>query len=649
MRRDAFNIYNNDHVVVMLDTFYDRRTGVFFQTNPLSAQRDQEVASERENNNDWNTVWESRARRDSSGWTVEIAIPFRSLRYSAPGVQTWGINLKRTIRSHGNEHVFISPVPASYGTRGVYKFSSAATLVGLETPPQGRNLELKPYAISSVLTNRAVQPGFDNRVKGDAGFDLKYGLTKGLTMDVTYNTDFAQVEDDEQQVNLTRFTLFFPEKREFFLEGQGIFGFGNVQTGTTGGSTSTASSGGSSGGSGTRSQATNLTPVVFFSRQIGLQGGQEVPIVAGARVTGRAGPYAIGLLNIQTGENAAVRADDTNFTVVRLRRDLLRRSTVGVMATHRTQAIGGGPGSTYGADASFVFFENLFARGYYARSERRGAGADRASYRGELDYAADRYGVTVEHLFVGRDFDPETGFLRREDFRRTYGLLRFSPRPARRFTSVRKFSYEASADYITTPEGALESRELQGTFRAEFQTSDVFTTEYSRNFEWLPFFFEISRGVRIPPGSYHFQDVKAQYQLGAQRPVSGTVALARGSFYDGTKTEIGYRGRVELSYRFYLEPGLTFNIVDLGAGAFTQRLVSTRATYTVNPRMFASALVQYNSSTSSLTGNYRFRWEYRPGSDLFVVFSDGRDTTGRGYPGLLNRTFVIKATRLWRL
>jgi hypothetical protein len=421
-----------------------------------------------------------------------------------------------------------------------------------------------------------------------------------------------------------------------------------VQTGTAGGSTSTSSSGGS-GGAGTRSQATNLTPILFFSRRIGLQGGQEVPIVGGARITGRAGPYAIGLLNIQAGDNPGVGAAETNFSVVRLRRDILKRSTVGVIATHRAPIVTGGTGNTFGADASFAFFENLLARGYYARTDRRRASNDdAASYRAEVDYAADRYGATIEHLYVGRDFDPDTGFLRREDFRRTYGQLRFSPRPTRRFRAVRKFSYEASADYITTPQGALESRELQGTFRAELQTSDVFTAEYSRNFEWLPFFFEISRGVRIPPGSYHFQDLRAQYQIGAQRPISGTLTLARGSFYDGAKTELGYRGRVELSYRFYLEPGLTFNIVDLGAGEFTQRLVSSRATFTVNPRMFVSALVQYNSSTNALGGNYRFRWEYRPGSDLFVVFSDGRDTTGRGYPGLLNRTFVIKATKLFR-
>ena len=213
---------------------------------------------------------------------------------------------------------------------------------------------------------------------------------------------------------------------------------------------------------------------------------------------------------------------------------------------------------------------------------------------------------------------------------------------------MRKFSYEASVDYITNPEGALETREVQGTFRTELQNSDVATAEYTRSFEWIPDAFNIATGVRIRPGAYHFQNLLGSYQLGNQHKFSGTFTLARGSFWDGTKTEAGYRGRIELSYRFYMEPGLSFNIVRLPAGDFTAKLLSTRATFTLTPRIFTSALVQYNSSSNSLSGNYRFRWEYQPGSDLFVVYSDGRDTTVRGYPGLVNRTFVVKATRLFR-
>jgi hypothetical protein len=640
MRRDSQTIFNNENLTIGLDTFHDRRSGWFFQTNPLGAIRDQEVPSERENNNDWNTVWDARARRAPDGWTVEVVIPFRSLRYKQAGPQTWGINLRRTIRWK-NEQAFLSPVPASYGVRGMYKFSSAATLVGLDAPPQARNLEIKPYAISSLTTNLAAARPFSDDLGGDAGFDVKYGLTRGLTLDFTYDTDFAQVEDDEQQVNLTRFSLFFPEKREFFLEGQGIFAFASQQ--------------GSGGGTGGVGAATNLTPALFFSRRIGLAAGQEIPIRAGARVTGRAGKYAIGLMNIQTGENDLVSEAPANFSVVRIRRDILSRSTVGVIATRRHPSAFGSSNEAFGVDANFALFQDLFARGYYARTTRGTEAPPDGdalrhtpdSYRGEIDYMGDRYGLRVEHLFVGRDFNPEIGFLRRAAFRRNAAVARFSPRPATRFSRVRKFTYEAGFDYITTPEGALESRELQGTFKTELQNSDVATVEYTRSFEWIEDAFPIS-GVRIAPGSYHFQDLKGTYQLGNQHPVSGTFTLARGSFWGGRKTEIGYRGRLDLSYRFYMEPGITLNVLDLPLGEVTTKLVSTRATYSFSPRVFTSALVQFNSSSNSLSGNYRFRWEYRPGSDLFVVYSDGRDTTVRGYPELMNRTFVIKATRLFR-
>jgi hypothetical protein len=342
--------------------------------------------------------------------------------------------------------------------------------------------------------------------------------------------------------------------------------------------------------------------------------------------------------------------------VLRVRRDILRRSTVGLIATRRDPAFSGGANEAAGFDANLAFYQNVNVRGYWARTwtpgltRVEGPRRSDASYRAELDYAADRYGLQVEHMTVGRDFNPEVGFLRREDFRRTYALARFSPRPAAdAFKAVRKFSYEASVDYITSPEGALETREAQGTFRTELQNSDVATVDYTRTFEWIPSAFGIATGVRIEPGAYHFQDLRGTYQLGNQHPVSGTFTLARGSFWGGTKTEAGYRGRAELSYRFYLEPGLSFNIVRLPVGDFTATLLSTRATFTLTPRIFTSALVQYNSSSSSLSGNYRFRWEYRPGSDLFIVYSDGRDTRiGDRFPGLQNRTFVVKATRLFR-
>jgi hypothetical protein len=305
-----------------------------------------------------------------------------------------------------------------------------------------------------------------------------------------------------------------------------------------------------------------------------------------------------------------------------------------------------------GVDANLWFFQNVAVTGFIAHAETQGlAGSfrQRASYRGEFDYSGDRYGAKYEHLVVGRDFDPQIGFLRRRAFARHYGQLRFSPRPARS-TRIRKHTFELDLDHIAGTDGILESREAKLAYRLEFNNNDQWAIDYSRNYEFLRDPFDVVTGRRIAAGGYHFGDVRTVYQFGPQRRISGSATIGTGSFYDGRNTEVGYRGVIELSPRFNLEPGVTLNFVDLPAGAFTTRLVSTRSTYMFSPTMAVSALIQYNSTATSLSSSVRYRWEYRPGSDLFVVYSDGRATfPRRGYPDLMNRTFVVKLTRLFRM
>jgi hypothetical protein len=446
-------------------------------------------------------------------------------------------------------------------------------------------------------------------------------------------TDFAQVEEDQQQVNLTRFSLFFPERRDFFLEGQGLFNFGTGQRGGDG-------SGGPS-----------LTPVVFYSRRIGLStSGQSVPIEAGGRLTGRIGKYSVGLLNIQTGQSSAARAPDTNFSVVRVRRDVLRRSNVGVLLTHRAPD-SGLDNSVYGVDANLAFFQNVIAQGFWTMSETgrdTRPVADRSSYRGELEYNGDRYGARYEHLTVGKFFEPQIGFLRRGAFVRNNGYVRFSPRPERG-SRVRKHYYEAEYDYITGADGVLETREARGTYRLELQNNDQWRVELARAYELLRQPFAVVPGRVIAAGGYQFDDLRSEYQFGPQRRLSGTVTLARGGFYGGDKTEAGYRGLVVVSPRLTFEPGVTINWLDLPVGRATTRLVTNRTNLTLTPRMALAVNVQYNSTSNSIISSIRYRWEYQAGSDLFVVYSDGRDTIDRrGFPELVNRTFVVKLTRLWR-
>ena len=631
LRRGHVGIARGDNLTVVLDTFYDRRNGYFFQTNPLGGVYDSLVTDERNENIDWDTVWDTHSARFEQGWSVEMAIPFKSLRYKAGGDQIWGINVRRIVQWN-NEMSFLNPVPASYGRTGIMKFSSAASLVGLELPVKLITLELKPYAISDVTTDTVASPPVSNDVTGDVGFDVKYGLTSGLVADFTYNTDFAQVEADEAQVNLTRFNLFFPEKRQFFLEGRDIFRFG---------------------GAGPR--FSGLTPVgdapiVFFSRRIGVSGGRPIPIRLGGRVTGRAGPYTIGALNIHTDEDRAIGVEGTSFSVARLKRNVFSRSSIGVIATHRSPTLAGtGSNQVFGVDGAFAFFSNLFIDTYYARSSSTDRVGNEESYRAQFVNNGDRYGFQFDHLVVGRAFNPEIGFMRRRDFRRNFGQVQFTPRPASADV-VRKFRYEASFDHFTSEStGVVETREAKFRFGIDFQNSDRWNVDYTRSFEFLAERFEISEGVNIPPGGYSFQDVRTTYRLGQQRWFSGNVSFRTGGFFSGDRTEASYAGRLRVTTRFALEPGIAINWVDLPEGSFTTRLATLRVIYTMSPRMFVESLTQYNSSVDALGTNVRFRWEYQPGSDLYIVYNEGRNAAfGRFLPLLTNRVLAVKFTRLFR-
>ena len=632
LRRDTNQLRQNDHFGVMFDTFYDRRSGFLFYTNPLGALADYSVIDEGGPNTDWNPVWESRTGTFDGGWTVEMAIPFKTLRYRSGADQMWGIQLRRSIR-HKNEWTYLNPVPPNLaGPQAFNRISAGGTLVGLDLPPASRNIELKPYLISRLTTDRAVSPQIRDQFDADIGGDFKYGVTANLTADFTVNTDFAQVEIDEQQVNLTRFSLFFPEKRDFFLEGRGVFDFGR--------------GGASGGGMGRGGDAS--APFLFYSRRIGLNRNRVIPITAGGRLTGKVGAFGIGVMNIQTGDEDLSGTPDTNFTVLRLKRDILSRSTIGMMFTNRSVTVNQtGSNQAFGVDAAFSFYQNVNLGAYYARTDTPGLDGDTESYQAKFEYGADRYGARFEVLKVGDDFNPEIGFVRRDDFRRSFAQLRFSPRP-RNLRGVRKLTYEGSLDYIENGAGLLETRQQGGRFDVEFDSSDRFNVEVNRNYEFLTSPFQVSRGIFIPVGGYPFTDVEFGYNFGSQRRVSGNVSVTRGEFYDGDITTLGVsQGRVSLTKRLSVEPSLSLSKVNLPYGDFITRVLRSRVDYGFSPRMFASALLQYNYTDRTFSSNLRYRWEYRPGSEFFVVWTDEQDTRARGLT-LRNRAFVVKATRLLR-
>ena len=641
LRRDTGGLRNNDHIGVMFDTFYDRRSGFGFYTNPLGARADYSVVDEGGSNTDWNPVWTSRTGRFDGGWTVEMAIPLKSLRYRPGANQTWGVQIRRSVRRK-NEWAYLTPVPQILaGPQALNRISSSGTLVGLDLPPAGRNIELKPYALSQLTTDRLRTPVIRDEVGGDVGGELKYHVTPNVTFDATANTDFAQVEIDEQQVNLTRFSLLFPEKRDFFLEGRGVFDFAR-------------------GGLGVTSSDASDTPYLFYSRRIGLNRGRVIPIDAGGRVTGKVGPWAIGVMNIQAGDESVSGTNATNFSVLRVKRDVLRRSAIGVMGTNRSLAANdSGSNQAYGVDGSFGLGRDITVGTYWARTRSEGLTRNDQSWQGRFDYSADRYGARAEILEVGRNFRPDVGFLRRSDFRRSFGELRFSPRPAR-LKAVRKFTGTSSAEYIENGAGQVDSRVWRAAFVTEFQSSDQVSIDAARVYDFLPVAFTPAGSpAPIAVGGYAFSDAGASYTFGAQRRASGMVGVRAGQYYDGTIRTLSVGGsgltpsRVSFNRHLSVEPTFSISRIERAAGSFTTRVARARVDYGFTPLMFASALVQYGSADRSVSTNVRYRWEYAPGSELFLVYTDERGTGDPLAPpapqrGLRNSAFVVKVNRLLR-
>jgi hypothetical protein len=642
MRRDSQQLRANDSFGIYFDTYHDRRNALGFFVNPIGGFADLQLTNEGSPNFDWNPVWDLSTGRFEGGWTVEMAIPFKSLRYRPGTEQEWGVQIRRSVLPD-NEWSYLTAIPIQFaggGPNGVFRVSLYANLVGIEAPPVGRNLEVKPFATSGLRTDNTVAPTIDNDVTADAGLDVKYAITQNLTADFTVNTDFAQVEVDEQQVNLTRFGLSFPEKREFFLESRGIFNF------ATGG----VGFGGPGGGGGE-------APTMFYSRRMGLQGSTPVPILGGARLTGKVGAFDVGALSIQTADDDAIGAESTNFSVLRLRRDILARSSVGVLFQNRSHSVVAADGSNqaWGLDGTFGITTDLSFITYYARSHTPGLSGNQESYRAQLSQGADLWGGSVDYLVVGDDFNPEIGLVRRSGFAVTSGDLRFSPRPAS-IPAIRQVVFQVDGSYLTEQEtGLVESRSYGGRFQLDLDWGDGLTAQYSNSYENLVAPARIS-GALFAADRYDWNEYQVSYRFGPQRPYQGNLSVRWGGFYTGTRRAIGVnQGRIEVTPQLSLEPSLEFNWLDLPqqttSGEFNQHVARLRTTYTLTPRAYVSGLVQYASGSNTVSGNFRLRWEWAPGSELFVVYTEDRNTDLLGsnrWSDLSNRGLVIKITRLFR-
>ena len=602
LRRD-FQPTQTDLFSMILDTFDDNRNGFVFATHPQGAYRDGQASADGKNfsNYDWDAVWYVRTRITELGWQAEISIPFKSLRFRDTEHQVWGVNFTRRIMRK-NEVAYWSEIPVPYRLTRV---SLAGELNGIRELRPGRNAYVKPYVSTPVVRRE----GDDTDFLPEAGLDIKYSITPGLTLDLTANTDFAQVEADEQQINLTRFSLFFPEKREFFLENAGIFEFGGA--------------------------GRDLIP--FFSRRIGISGGKRVPILGGGRLSGTAGPFRVGALSLQTDgfEDTA----STNFSVVRIRRDLLVSSDVGVLLINK-QVSGGEFNRTYGVDTNLRFWNYLDLSSVLLKtdtpgvSDRDKAGDVRVSWSDRL------VDIRSSFLSIQEDFNPEVGFVRRRGIRKSVGEFAVRPRPGERMPGILQIRPFASIDYITDQENVLETRISNQGISVTFDDGHVLSFTRRVRFERLEEDFEIQDDQFIPAGDHQFTDYSTSFTSDRSRLFGGNASLTTGGFWDGDKDTYRLGFRLQPGYQFGAELSWSYDDVALPSGDFTTSLVTTRCRYSFTPDMFLNALIQYNSESRQISSNVRFNLTYKPLSDLFLVYNERRTTTGE----VTERAFIAKLT-----
>ena len=619
-----FATQDSDIFGFALDTYLDRQNAFLFAVNPAGAVFDAQAFNDQQS---VNRAWEGEIEVATGiydwGWVAEIAVPMTTLRFrEADGAQSWGINFSRRIRRISED----SNWAALSRQFRVYKMSRAGTLTSLQGLRQGRNLWVKPF-VNGVSTNGWRTPSPGEKVEG--GFDLKWGVTPQLTLDVTALTDFSQVEVDEQQINLTRFSLFFPEKRDFFLENEGIFSFqdNRVRNFRTG-----------SGPQNFR---------LFHSRRIGLSADRTpVPIAGGARLTGRLGGYAIGLLNMQTRDDPGSPGE--NFSVVRLRKNILGSSDIGFMLVNR-EGTGAETADSYnrsiGADMNLrLAGGRMLLNSYFAATDEPDVSGDRVTGAFEVAWRDPVWAASALLKTVGESFNPGVGFVGRRGIRQGFVTLGAHPQPA--IPHVREINPYVDVNLFSDTGWVLESREILPGVGIHFLDSSVLTFEYSASYERLADATRIA-GVSVPEGEYDFGAFTTSYQSNLGRKLGGRVSVTRGDFFDGDRTSVTGSVTLRPSAHFFLQGTAQRNRLTLGGSSFDANLFGGRFRYAYNTRTFLSAFVQYNETTDEVQTNLRFNLIHAPLSDVFLVYSERRDRTPEpGRTALTDRAVTLKVTKL---
>ncbi len=627
-RRDS-SLEETDSFLVILDTFFDRQNGFVFGTNPAGIEYDGQVTKEGSGgmtsgggdfNLNWDAAWQVAAAESEIGWSAELAIPFRTLRFGKGDVQTWGINFQRNLRRR-NETSYWSALPRQFN---LYRLSLAGTLEGIDVPDQ-RNLKVVPY----VLLEGRDAGDAGNSSEEELGLDLKYSITPALTLDATYNTDFAQVEVDEVQINLDRFSLFFPEKRPFFLENAGQFSVGVGEE-----------------------------IELFFSRRIGIgPGGEEIPIDGGLRLSGKLGRFNVGFLQMRSQGIAGV-APRNDFTVARINRELPNRSSLGAIFTYRSGDSSLEPGadrnSTLGIDGRWGIGRYGQIRGFVAATDTPGAEGDEVAFRLGGAYDSEAWSYSVNYTEVGADFNPEVGFLSRRDYYKADGFVLRRLRP-KSLWGLHEIRPHISYRGFWKPDGFQETGFLHLDNHWEWPSGFEIHTGVNFKLEGLREPFEIADGVTVPAATYQHSEVQLVLITNEGLPLSFTMVATKGGFFGGNRLALQPTLRWRVGESFNTELSWRYNDVDLPGGDFETNLGGFRVSYSFTPKLFVQALVQYNDRDNLTSTNLRFGWLREANTGLFVVYNEIRDDSGLdaifGEPGgrTQERSLIVKYSRLFDL
>lgn len=606
-RRDT-SLDNTDSFRMIFDTFQDRQNGFVFGTNPAGIEYDGQVTNEGQGggglsnaqmtgsgggfNLNWDGAWEVRASITEIGWSAEFAIPFKTLRYPQGDDQSWGVNFQRNIRRK-TEEAYWARIPRQFN---LYRVSIAGTVNGIQ-PPVFRNFKLTPYVLGQIEKS-GVNP-VNNVALGDVGIDAKYNLTPSLTLDATYNTDFAQVEVDDQQVNLDRFNLFFPEKRPFFLENAGFFSVGNPGE-----------------------------VDLFFSRRIGLSpGGEEIPIYGGGRVSGKVGLWNVGLLNMQTDDDEGLGVPTNNFGVVRLSRELPNRSAIGGIFVNRQGfgdlATDDEYNRTYAIDGKWGIGSNNTVSGFLARTDTPGVSGDQHAFNIRTRVLYPKYDIDAGYQEVGDNFNPEVGFLSRSGYRKpdVRVMTRFRPQ---NFMKIQELRPHATFRGFWGFDGFQETGYVHLDNHWQFRDSTEVHTGMNLTKEGVRTPFEIYPGIFVPPGTYDNAEAQMVFMTNQGAPLSLNLQTFVGGFFNGDRVTLNPTVRVRPSEAFNLEVAYSRNNVHLDTGEFVTNLLRTRVSYSFNARTFLQSLVQYNDRADAWSINLRFGWLQAANTGLFIVYNDSR-------------------------